>query len=152
MIIIKPQKEQEIEILSAVPASDMQDYPKAVHYMYKGRRYMTFTDDEDYITAAKKALTEHHIRFEDLYDVTQCVMCIIMESNMDFYGREPYRKAFEDEAHLTWPVTVCNLLHDIVRYRLHKFFYYGDGYDNLCVYLDILTKISFPCKDRLCFR
>ena len=58
-----------------------------------------------------------------------------------------YREVFEEETGIPWPVAVYNILHDIVKFRLHKFFYYGDGKDDLCVYQDILTKVSLPYKN-----
>lgn len=146
-MIVELSKKPEVEILSVVPVSDAADFPAAVHYVYKGRRFMTFADDKDYMKAARASLLNPRIKFEDLLDVTQCVLCIIMNSNDDFYGCEQYRKAFEGEANLDWATVVYNLLHDIVKHRLHKFFHYGNGSENLCVYLDILSEISFPCKE-----
>ena len=146
-MIIVAKKKNDVEILSAIPLSDVQDYPMIVHFVHDGRRYATITDDANHAAAARKSLSEQRIPLENLCDVLQCVLIIIANQNRDFYGQEPYREVFEEETDILWPVAVYNILHDIVKFRLHKFFYYGDGLDDLCVYQDILTKISLPYKN-----
>lgn len=148
MIVVNVPARSDIEILSAVPADEQGDFPVAVQFVKDGRRYMTFADDKDYVAAAQKSLQEEKVRFEDLNDLTQCILCIIMSRNEDFVALQQYRKTFEEEANTTWERVVYEVLHDIVKHRLHGFFHYGDGLDNFTVFMDILTKVSVPCKNR----
>lgn len=146
MIVVNMKEKDDIRIVSTVPLSDQQDYPMLIHFVKDGRKYAAIADDKNLMAAAEKSLSEQRVPFEDLCDVMQCVLFIIDNQSNDFYGREKYRDAFREEANIPWSIAVYNILHDIVSYRLHKFFHYGDGLENLCVYQDIMTKISFPCK------
>lgn len=149
IVDFKPKDKDAIEILSVFPVSEVEEeeYPVGVFFSSGGRKYMTYADNSDFEEAARKSLEEDkRVRFEDLLDVTQIVVCIILNTGDDFYGRQHCRESFEQDAKIPWPRAVYNLMHDIVKHRLHQFFHYGDGEDDLCVYLDILSKISFPLK------
>jgi len=149
MIIELKKKEHGIHILSLFPVSEVEEeeYPVGMFFEHSGRKYMAYSYDKNLEDAALESLkNDSRVRFENLYDVTKLVVSTILTTGHDFYGEQSYREAFEQDAGILWPKVVCDLLHDIVRYRLDEFFHYGDGHDGLHVHMDILTRISFPLK------
>lgn len=141
---------KKIDILSAFPlyeGNDGADYPAGVIFTCDGRKYVCFSDDKDLEAAARRSLDIPHIKLEDLSDVLQCIIYVMLVTGTDFYGIQQNRDAFEQESSLSWPKCVWDILHDVVKFRLDKCFHYGDGMDNLCVYIDMATRISMPVSE-----
>lgn len=149
IIELNKKNKHGIEILSLFPVSEIEEeeYPVGMFFTHEGRKYVAYADDGNLEDAALKSLQENRIKYEELYDATKIAVLTIMATGRDFHGTKKHREAYAEDAGVPWPKAVCDIMHDIVRYRLHRFFHYGDGYGELCIYMDILTKISFPFRE-----
>lgn len=150
IIELNKKKEHGIEILSLFPVSEVEEeeYPVGMFFEHSGRKYMAYSYDKNLEDAALESLkNDSRVRFEELYDATKIAVLTIMATGRNFHGTKKHREAYAEDAGVPWPKAVCDIMHDIVRYRLDGFFHYGDGYGELCIYMDILTKISFPFRE-----